>query len=157
MLKHEWQDSGMITLNSHKFPKEGPQADTSHVTLSWRSRAQPSWMSAAMTSVFPTTVARCKAVWSPCRVTEAGTAVSSPSPALQHSPHYSDTRTSVFNWSRPATTPGGALSFANTLSGNFKPNTEQLQGWPQVRVRHSPAAPRNGSVQRWWRSHWSES
>lgn len=37
------------------------------VTLSCLSKAHPSWMRDAMTSVFPTTAARCNAVWSPCK------------------------------------------------------------------------------------------
>ena len=63
MLNQERQDSGMTASGA----AGNPDAPPALLTLSCRSRAQPSWMSAEMTSVFPTTVARCKAVWSPCR------------------------------------------------------------------------------------------
>lgn len=132
----------------------GPQADTAHPTLSCRSRAQPSWMSAAMTSVFPATVARCKAVCSPCRVGQRQEQLSAPPPA----PHHPLTLSSILTQGHVPSLHG--TDWSPSWAGHFVPKFSGNLEWDPIhrtalscraslrkRFKHSAATTGHGSVQ----------
>lgn len=96
-----------------------------------------------MTSVFPTTVARCKAVWSPCRVMwmqEQQSALPTPpcntqTPLLWHKDISSPQLEQTGHHARQS-------FFVHKLSGNLEPTIEQLQCWPRNKGQALPRRPK---------------